>query len=190
MNYNIVLNVPAKYLGSEVNTLINKINDSEINNIKVPITANLTGNLTSPKVTTDLTSGVKNLTAQLIEIQKQKLLNDGKDKLNDLIDDVLGGNTTQTDSTSTQPNNPIKDVLGGVLGNGNTTPEEPTMIDTVSQPTNPIKDIFGGVLGNGNSTPKDSVRIDTTKPKDPIKEVFGGVFGKKKESKDTTNEKE
>ena len=77
LNYNAVFNVPAKYLGSEVNQLIGKINDTEVNNITIPITANISGVFTNPTVKTDLTSGVKNLTNQLIEIQKQKLLNEG-----------------------------------------------------------------------------------------------------------------
>ena len=34
MNYNAVLQVPAKYLGSEVNRLIGKINDSEVINLR------------------------------------------------------------------------------------------------------------------------------------------------------------
>ncbi|WP_296385523.1 AsmA-like C-terminal region-containing protein, partial [Winogradskyella sp.] len=127
MNYSAVLQVPAKYLGGEVNRLIGKINDDEVDQIKIPVTANIGGTFTSPQITTDLTSGVSSLTKQLIEIQKQKLLNQGKDKVKDLLGGLLDGNSnsTKTDSTktktdSTKSTDPIKEglnsVLGGLLG--------------------------------------------------------------------------
>ncbi|MBU2929095.1 AsmA-like C-terminal region-containing protein [Winogradskyella psychrotolerans] len=125
MNYNAVLQVPAKYLGSEVNRLIGKINDSEVNNLTVPVTANIGGTFTSPNIKTDLTSGVSNLTQQLIEIEKQKLIGQGKDKVNDLLSGLLGGNTTTTatDSTSTKEDttkqsteDKVKEGVGSILG--------------------------------------------------------------------------
>ncbi|MEZ4855596.1 MAG: AsmA-like C-terminal region-containing protein [Gelidibacter sp.] len=130
MSYNAVFNVPAKYLGSEVNQLIGKINDNDVNKITVPVTANITGSYTSPKVSTDLTSGVTNLTKQLIAIEKQKLIGQGKDKIKDLLGGLVGGNSntkatdstkTQTDTTKTTTKDPlkqgVKDVLGGIFGN-------------------------------------------------------------------------
>ncbi|MEZ4793764.1 MAG: AsmA-like C-terminal region-containing protein [Gelidibacter sp.] len=133
LTYNAVFNVPAKYLGSDVNRLIGKINDAQVNNISIPVTANITGTFTNPQVSTDLTSGVTNLTKQLIEIEKQKLIGQGKDKIKDLLSGIAGdkGNSStgttstdstkvKTDSTKTTPkNNPVKqgvkDVLGGIL---------------------------------------------------------------------------
>lgn len=126
MNYSAVLQVPAKYLGSEVNRLVGKINDAEVNKITIPVTANIGGTFSSPNITTDLTSGVSNLTKQLIEIEKQKIIGKGKDKINDLLGGVLGGNsTTKTDSTKTDSTKTkaedkvkegIKDALGGIFG--------------------------------------------------------------------------
>ncbi|WP_047548082.1 AsmA-like C-terminal region-containing protein [Psychroserpens sp. Hel_I_66] len=127
LNYNAVFQVPAKYLGSEVNRLIGKINDNEVNKITIPVTANITGSYTSPKVQTDLTSGVSNLTKQLIEIEKQKLIGQGKDKVNDILGGILGGTknempkdstTVKTDSTKTNTvQEGVKDILGGLLKN-------------------------------------------------------------------------
>ena len=110
MSYDAVFNVPAKYLGSDVNRLIGKINDNEVNKIMIPIAAKISGSFTDPKVSTDLTSGVTNLTKQLIEIEKQKLIGKGTDKIKDLLGGILGGNTDKTqkpetttkDSTTTQ----------------------------------------------------------------------------------------
>jgi len=160
MNYKAVLNVPAKYLGSEVNRLIGRINDNDVNEIKIPITANLTGSFTSPNVKTDLSSGVTNLIKQLVEIQKQKLLNQGKDKITDILGGITGtGNNASNDSTQTTTTTPggvLGGVLGGILNGGNTN------------------------NNTGNETPTDTT---TTKP-DVIKDVLGGIFGKKKKKKD------
>lgn len=134
MAFDAVFNVPAKYLGNDVNQLLGKINDNEVNKISIPITANITGTYTSPKITTDLTSGVSNLTKQLVEIEKQKLLNQGKSKINTLLSSLTGiknptttdstfaqSKTTKTDSTATKPKNAVsegvKNVLGGLLKN-------------------------------------------------------------------------
>ncbi|MFD2822163.1 AsmA-like C-terminal region-containing protein [Lacinutrix iliipiscaria] len=144
MNYNAVFDVPAKYLGSEVNRLIGQINDPEVNKITIPVIATIGGSFTKPTVSTDLTSGITKLTKQLIDIQKQKLLNQGTEQLSDVIGGILGGNnneennpqssdTTQTQSPSTTPNSNIeegvKDLLGGLLGGKN---KDKTKKDTVN----------------------------------------------------------
>ena len=144
MNYQVVLDVPAKYLGTEVNNLINKINDAAVNDIKIPVTATISGNTLKPQVTTDLTSGVKNLTSQLIEIEKQKLINKGKDKLTDVVGNILGGNKPK-DSTNTQSNGGVKDVLGNIL-NGNNTPKDTTKT-TNDKPKDQVKDAIKGLFG-------------------------------------------
>ncbi|TVZ58624.1 AsmA-like protein [Flavobacteriaceae bacterium MAR_2010_105] len=133
--YNAVFNVPAKYLGSDVNRLIGKINDNEVNKISIPINAKIAGSYTSPQVSTDLTSGVANLTKQLIEIEKQKLLNQGKGKIKDLIGGLTGTKktTTSTDSTAT-PTNSIK------------TDSSATLPKT--QIKEGVKDILGGLIKN------------------------------------------
>ncbi|MBD0833009.1 AsmA family protein [Aestuariibaculum sediminum] len=132
MAYNAVFNVPAKYLGSDVNKLINSLNDSKANSITVPVTANISGSYSNPKVSTDLSSGVSKLTNQLTEIQKQKLIGQGKDQLNNLLEgltqnsstsqpttasDSIASATNDTKSNSTeQIKENVKNVLGGLLG--------------------------------------------------------------------------
>jgi len=154
LNYNAVFNVPAKYLGSDVNRLIGQINDAEVNNITIPVTANITGVFTSPTVKTDLTSGVKNLTNQLIEIQKQKLLNQGKAKVKDLIGDVIGGNKTKTDSIKKEQNNIVNDVLKDIIKTKK--PQDSTVSNTVNSTEKVIKNVLGGLLG-GKKKAKDTI---------------------------------
>lgn len=123
MNYKATFNVPAKYLGKEVNNLLSQLNSVEASNIVVPVAANITGNIFKPDIKTDLSSSVTNLTKQLVEIKKQELLGDGKTKVNDLIGNLFGGATTKNDSISKQPDSTktnnvettVKNVLGGFL---------------------------------------------------------------------------
>ena len=129
MNYDVQFDVPAKYLGTEVTSLISKLTPADQQKIEnVPVTANLTGSFGNPSVKTDLKSATSNLVTQLVKMQKDKLLNQGAEALGN----ILGGNnnnsntnnTSSTDSTATEePKNPkdqitegVKDVLGGLLG--------------------------------------------------------------------------
>ncbi len=113
LQYQATLDVPAKYLGSEVNNLIAKIDDESLKDLTIPLKANIGGSYASPNVSTDMTSGVKKLTNQLVEIQKQKLLNQGKNKAKDLIGGILGG--AESDSTRTQSTS-VTNTLGDLLG--------------------------------------------------------------------------
>jgi len=165
LNYKATLDVPAKYLGTEVNSLIAKIDEKELDNLTIPVIANIGGNYTSPEVTTDLTSGVKNLTTKLIDIQKQKLINQGKDKVSGLLGDILSDNSTEKDSAvvsqQDQPKDAVKDVLGGILSSSTKTK------DSVGQEKDSV------------STPKKDL------VKDAAKSILGGLLGGKK-NKDTT----
>ena len=164
LNYTATLDVPAKYLGSEVTTLIAKIDEKELQNLTIPITATIGGMYASPKVQTDLTSGIKSLTTQLVAIQKQKILAKGKEKASDIIGNVLSGKSKTSDTLGSQTatKNGVQGVLGSILGN---TQKQ----DTVAQDTTTVK--------------KDVV-------KESAKSILGGLLRKKKKDtllKDTIN---
>lgn len=109
MNYNIKMDVPAKYLGNEANKLIAKLSTSDANKIEnIPVNAILTGSFKSPKVTTDMKSAVTNLTNQLVKQQKDKLLNQGKNTLKELL------NGSKKDTTSNQKED-LKSKAEGLL---------------------------------------------------------------------------
>lgn len=154
LNYKATMEVPAKYLGSEVTGLIAKIDDRSLDDLTIPVVASIGGDYTSPAVTTDLTGGVKSLTSKLVEIQKQKLLNQGKDKARDLLGDVLGQSKEKNDSTptGTSTEETAKDILGGILGS-NQKDSTKTEADSIPSQTEEevvkekAKDILGGLLG-------------------------------------------
>ncbi len=161
LDYKATLAVPTKYLGSEVNALIAKINDPSLQGLTIPVTANIAGLYNSPEVSTDITSGIKSLTTQLIEIEKQKLIGKGKDKAMDLLTDVLGKNSSENDSIAQE--DPSKDA---------------------------IKNVIGGLLGTKQKDTVKTDSVPAKKEEDMVKEkakdVLGGLLGKKKK-KDSTN---
>jgi len=165
LNYKASLQVPAKYLGSDITKLIAKIDDASLTDLTIPVVANIGGAYNSPTVTTDLTSGVKQLTTKLIEIEKQKLINKGTDKAKDLIGGLINGNKTMTDSTAsttTSTKTSAKDILGGILA----TKKDTATTSTVKKDSTPVQ------------TEKEAV-------KEKAKDILGGLFGNKK--KDSTN---
>ncbi|WP_253256094.1 AsmA-like C-terminal region-containing protein [Formosa algae] len=101
LNYNATFDVPAKYLGKEAQSLLSKLNDAEAENISVPVTANIGGNVGSPSVTTDLSATATALTNKLVEMQKDKLLNEGSTKVKDALSNFLGANSSKDSTTVT-----------------------------------------------------------------------------------------
>lgn len=86
INYDILFDVPVEYLGSEVTNLIAKLSPKEAAKVKsIPVKANLTGNFTSPNFSTNIKEATSDLVKDLVEKQKQSLIDKGKDKLNDLL---------------------------------------------------------------------------------------------------------
>ncbi|MFM2214210.1 MAG: hypothetical protein RL427_1473 [Bacteroidota bacterium] len=118
MNYNLKLDVPAKYLGTEANALLAKLSPADAKKIEnVPINALLTGNFKNPKVTTDMKQASASLMTSIVNQQKENLKNKGKDAINDLIKNAgkSKSDTTKTD-TKTNVKNTAKDLINGIFG--------------------------------------------------------------------------
>jgi len=103
MNYNVKFDVPTKYLGSEVNSLIAKLSPADAAKIEnIPITALLGGNFSNPKISTDMKQATTKLANQLVDHQKQKLINQGTSALGNLINqNTKPGDTTKAATPAT-----------------------------------------------------------------------------------------
>ncbi|MFT0716785.1 AsmA-like C-terminal region-containing protein [Flagellimonas lutimaris] len=144
MQYKATLDVPAKYLGAEVNKLIAQMNDQSLGEVTVPVTANIGGDFTNPSVSTDLTSSVKTLTSKLVEMQKNKLVNQGKDKAKDLLSDVF--KKDESDSTTSKSDG-VKEAIGNILGSKkDTTSTDSTAAKQGGEVKDAAKSILGGLL--------------------------------------------
>ncbi|WP_397446590.1 AsmA-like C-terminal region-containing protein [Polaribacter sp. R77954] len=111
MNYDITFDVPVKYLGTEVTTILSKLSAKDAASIKsVPVKANLTGSFSSPNFSTNIKDATSNLVKDLVEKQKQSLINQGKNKLTDLLG-IKKDSAKKEDTTDK-----IKGVLGNLFG--------------------------------------------------------------------------
>tara|TARA_R110002126_G_scaffold291772_2_gene457561 strand:+ start:23401 stop:25995 length:2595 start_codon:yes stop_codon:yes gene_type:complete len=108
MNYTINFDVPVKYFGTEVTSLLTKLSPKDAAEVKsVPVKTNLTGSFSNPNFSTNIKDATSNLVKDLVEKQKQSLIDKGKNKLTDLLG-------TKKDSTKKDD---TKDKIKGVLGN-------------------------------------------------------------------------
>jgi hypothetical protein len=119
MNYNVKLDVPAKYLGTEINSLLAKLSPSDAKKFEtIPINAMLTGNFQNPKVTTDVKQATTTLVNNLVKQQKEKLINQGTNSLNSIISNATKpkSDTTKTD-VKTDIKTKANDLLNGLFNN-------------------------------------------------------------------------
>jgi hypothetical protein len=122
MNYNLKMDVPVKYFGAEVNKLLAKLNPSDVAKIEsIPLTGLITGNFKSPKISTDMKQATLNLTNQIVQIQKKKLIDQGIKKGTTELVKVLGGSSNNpADSAKVKKVEAIKntanDLIKGIFG--------------------------------------------------------------------------
>jgi hypothetical protein len=104
MNYTVKFDVPAKYLGTEANSLIARLSPADAAKLEsIPVNALVTGNFTSPKISTDIKAAVTNLTNQLVQQQKERLVKQGTSALTDLLNkNKKPGDTTKTVSPASK----------------------------------------------------------------------------------------
>ncbi|MGI9545915.1 MAG: AsmA-like C-terminal region-containing protein, partial [Flavobacteriaceae bacterium] len=159
LDYELNMDVPAKYLGDDVNKLLAGIGDESLEDVTVPVIAKIGGSYNEPEIKTDLKAQAKAVTSQLVEVQKQKYLNQGKKEVNKLIGNVLAGNKEDGIDADTD-NNSVKtaDILEKTLQNSTdslNTISGKESDDKVIEET--AKGILGGLLKSKSITAKDTI---------------------------------
>jgi len=109
MKYGVSFDVPAKYLGKEVTGLLANLSGNQASTMVVPVKANITGTFAQPKVQTDMKEVVANLTKQIIEKQKNDLINKGKDALGGAIGNAVGKDSLNVPTTKEEINQKIEE---------------------------------------------------------------------------------
>jgi hypothetical protein len=86
-------------LGSEANAVFAKLTPGATEKLEnIPVNMGITGNFSHPKISTDMKSAVTNLTKQVANQQKDKLLKKGTSELDKLLN---SGKKTTSDTTKT-----------------------------------------------------------------------------------------
>ena len=113
MNYDLKLNVPAKYFGNDVTNLIAKLTPTDAEKFEfIPINAMLTGNFSNPKVSTDVKQATTNLVNNLVKHQKDKLINSSTTAINSVLNNAI---KPKTDSTKTDVKTDVKTTATGLI---------------------------------------------------------------------------
>ncbi len=142
MDYKLKLDVPAKYLGSEVGGALGKLSGESIANMSVELPIGITGNFNSPQVKLNMQQAVNNLTQKIVAKQSKNLEDKAVDAINDILqgkrdpnkpfnkNDTTAVNSQKTDSTTApistrrdsinqsqqkQVEDAAKNILGGIL---------------------------------------------------------------------------
>lgn len=120
MSYNIKLDVPAKYLGSQANALMVKLTPADVAKLEnIPVNAVLGGTFSKPTINTDIKSAAANLANQLVKQQKEKLVNKGTSAFGNLLDKAIKKDTTnnKTNEVKEDVKQKAGSLLKGLFGN-------------------------------------------------------------------------
>jgi hypothetical protein len=117
MNYNVKLDVPSKYLGTEINNLIGKLTPTDAKKFEtIPINAILTGNFKNPNITTDVKQATTTLVTNLVKQQKDKLIQQGTSALGNIIQNITKPkDTSKTATPKPDVKTQAKDLLNGLF---------------------------------------------------------------------------
>ena len=160
LDYNLTFDVPAKYMGEDVNKLLASIGDESLEDVTVPVVANIGGSYAQPQLKTDMKSQAKALTLELVDIQKEKYINQGKEGVNDLLNNVLAsGKDEEEDSEGeTSASQTISQMLNKAEDESD---EETKKTDNAQDEVlkEKAKSILGGLLNSKNKaiTTKDTL---------------------------------
>ncbi len=127
MKYTVALDIPAKYLGSQIGNTLARLSAQEQESMTVVLPIDITGSFNSPNINLNMQQAINNLTQQIIATQKEELKEKGRGVLQDIItggqrqDTTAGRTPTQRDSIAKKKTNEAvketaKDILGGILG--------------------------------------------------------------------------
>ena len=114
IDYNLKMDIPAKYLGSDVTKLLQNLSEKEANEMSISLPVGLKGSFSNPQVSLNTETAINQLTQRLMDKQKDKLIDKGSDFLSGLIDGATKKDTTETktpevDSTKTESSDNTKD---------------------------------------------------------------------------------
>jgi hypothetical protein len=160
MDYTLVLDVPAKYFGKEGSSLLSKLTAEDIDNLDVRVPVKFSGSFLSPKIGMNLDLAVKDLTDQIVEIQKQKLKDKGEEALGNAVRDMISGNN---------PLGSIKDIIKENRNRKDPVTTQPTDSTENSKKTSvktedKVKQVAGSII-NDLFGKKKKKAVDTTKVK-------------------------
>ena len=126
MNYNLELDIPAKYLGNEISGGLASLTQTDLENTKVELPIGLSGSFNNPQIKLNMKQAVTELSQQIIDKQKDRLKDKAKEEVGNKLKDLLGGNKenntqnenaqdTDTKEETKSDEDKVKEAAGKVL---------------------------------------------------------------------------
>lgn len=123
IDYNLILDVPAKYLGNEVAKLLQNLDPKDTREMSVALPIGVVGTFNNPKITVNTEKAVEELTQELVAKQKDRLIDKGKGVLEEYFEGRNKKDSTTTDKENTEQQDKrqettekIKGFLDGIMG--------------------------------------------------------------------------
>ncbi|GGF63220.1 AsmA family protein [Wenyingzhuangia marina] len=120
INYNLKFDLPAKYLGSEAQSLVSKLSGADQENTTVPLSVKVGGTVTKPTVLPGMKDAVSALAAKVVDNQKEKVKDKVKEEASKKINELLGVEKdttgTQQESAGEKAKEAGKKILKGLFG--------------------------------------------------------------------------
>ena len=120
INYNLKFDLPAKYLGSEAQSLVSKLSGADQENTTVPLAVKVGGTVTKPTVLPGMKDAVSALAAKVVDNQKEKVKDKVKEEASKKINELLGVEKdttgTQQESAGEKAKEAGKKILKGLFG--------------------------------------------------------------------------
>ncbi len=125
MNYDLTLDVPARFLGSQIGNTLGRLSGEDLQDMMVALPIGLRGEFQNPQININMEQAVSNLTNQVVAKQKNNLEQKGVEAIRGILEgrrpapaDTTGANdTTQTPPVTDRTNeNQVKEAARNVLG--------------------------------------------------------------------------
>ena len=114
LKYSFNTEIPGTYLKENLDLSFLKLNDNDLEKIKIPISSTITGDVTNPKLNFNKQKVIKELQNQVIASQKDKLKDEAQKEANKLADDLIESNIK--DEKTKEVINEVKDGINNILG--------------------------------------------------------------------------
>jgi len=117
LNYKVLMQLPAKYLGSNFSNLLSKLSAKEQNNITVPLTTSISGTYDNLAIIPNFEKATSYLTNQIIKARKEKLLNKGSKFLNAILSGKKQNDSISNfkNTNKVKPNDNLKNAASNLL---------------------------------------------------------------------------
>ncbi len=92
LQYNMQMDLPAKYLGNEAQKLMTNLSNIDKDTIKIPLSTSIQGTINKPIIKANFKQALSDLAVKITKYQKEKLVNQATNEATNIVNNVLANN--------------------------------------------------------------------------------------------------